>query len=95
MTATAFFESSDERLKTITSRTISSDGIDTLTFFHSGDPSRERIGYSAQEVKKVLPNAVTVDEKGFLKVDYKDVQAWKIQELIKRIEELEKMIARG
>jgi hypothetical protein len=89
MTATAFYESSDSRLKTITSRTTSSDGIDTITFYHDEDLSRERIGYVAQEVQNVLPNAVSTDENGFLKVDYKDVHSWKIMELMKRIEQLE------
>jgi hypothetical protein len=92
MTATAFFESSDSRLKTVIERYPSIDGIDTVKFVHNEDPTRERIGYIAQDVSNVLPDAVSFDTKGFMKVDYKDVQAWKIMELTKRIEELEALI---
>jgi hypothetical protein len=92
MTATAFFESSDLRLKTVIERISSGDGIDTIKFIHNEDSERERIGYSAQDVVKVLPGAISFDDKGYMKVDYKDVQAWKIMELTKRIEELEALI---
>jgi hypothetical protein len=92
MTATAFFESSDSRLKTITSRTTSSDGIDFIEFVHNEDTTnRHRLGYTAQDVAKVIPSAVTID-KGYMKVDYKDVHTFKIMELAKRIEELERII---
>jgi hypothetical protein len=95
MTATAFFESSDLRLKTVTSRISSGDGIDVIKFVHNEDSTnRQRIGYAAQDVDKVIPSAVTIDDKGYMKVDYKDVHTWKIMELTKRIEELEKMICK-
>jgi hypothetical protein len=93
MTATAFYESSDLRLKTVISRTASGDGIDVIKFIHNEDPAnRQRIGYAAQDVAQVLPSAVTVDSKDYMKVDYKDVHTWKIMELTKRIEELEAIV---
>lgn len=89
MTATGFFESSDIRLKTIVSREESFDEIDLIHYTLNSDPSRMRMGYAAQEVAQVLPDAVTSDKDGYLSVDYKEVHAWKIMQLQKRIEELE------
>jgi hypothetical protein len=94
MTATAFYESSDLKLKTVIERYSSIDGIDTVKFIHNEDPNRERIGYIAQEVNDILPSAVAIDRKGFMKVDYKDIQAWKIMELNKRIEKLENILTK-
>lgn len=89
MTATAFYESSDVRLKNVLSREESADNIDLITYTLSTDPSRTRLGYSAQEVMSVLPNSVSSDPNGYYTVDYKEVHAWKIMQLQKRIEELE------
>lgn len=94
MTATAFYESSDIRLKTVIGRLTSTDGIDTIKFVHDYDKNKERIGYSAQDVQRVLPSAVSSDERGFLKVNYKDVHTWKIFELTKKIEELEAKLSK-
>jgi hypothetical protein len=89
MTATAFYESSDIRLKNVLVREESSDSIDLITYTLSTDPKRKRLGYSAQEVMNVLPTSVSSDHNGYYTVDYKEVHAWKIMQLQKRIDELE------
>jgi len=90
VTATAFYESSDIRLKRLHIIENSKDGINAIqyTFRPSGT---DKWGYSAQQVRKILPYAVTTGEDGFLKVDYTTVHTFKIMKLEKRIEELEQL----
>ena len=88
VTATAFFEFSDVRFKNIleTNPIVSIDGIDVIKFTRKGD-TQVRYGYSAQQVKKVLPEAVVGID--MLVVNYIDVHTLKIASLEKRIAELE------
>lgn len=90
ITASAFYESSDIRLKRLHIIENSKDGINAIqyTFRPSG---KDKWGYSAQQVRKILPYAVTTGEDGFLKVDYTTVHTFKIMKLEKRIEELEQL----
>lgn len=91
VTATAFYESSDIRQKKVHKTFASADGINAIqyTFKPSGDL---KMGYSAQQVRTVLPYAVHEDSEGWLKVDYTSVHTYKIMLLEKRIAELEKLI---
>jgi hypothetical protein len=91
VTATAFYESSDIRQKTVHETLLSADGIDPIqyTFNPSG---ADKWGYSAQQVRSILPYAVTEGSDGFLKLDYTTVHTYKIAQLEKRIAELEKMV---
>ena len=88
VTATAFFEFSDIRFKNVleTNPVINSNGIDVIKFTRKGD-TQVRYGYSAQQVKKVLPEAVVGTD--MLVVNYIDVHTLKIASLEKRIAELE------
>lgn len=88
VTATAFFEFSDIRFKNVleTNPIVSIDGIDVIKFTRKGD-TQVRYGYSAQQVKKVLPEAVVGTD--MLVVNYIDVHTLKIASLEKRIAELE------
>ena len=78
--AVSFFESSDARLKNIISRSN-----DMVLFKWKPELKRDiktHIGYIAQEVQKVIPDAVKEDENGNLNVDY-------IQVLVKKVNDLE------
>jgi hypothetical protein len=83
VTATGFFQSSDERLKDIISR-----NGDVITYkWKDGRDNKNHVGYSAQEVQKVMPDAVNENaEDGMLSVNY-------IEVLVKKMAEMEKEIA--
>jgi hypothetical protein len=86
VTATGFFQSSDERLKDIISR-----NGDVITYkWKDGRDDKKHVGYSAQEVQKVMPDAVNEGEDGMLSVNYIEVLVAKIAELENRIKQLEK-----
>jgi len=84
-TATAFYESSDRRLKNILRR----DG-DVAYYTLKADPIKTKhIGYIAQEVQATNPDQVKADEKGMLSVNYIEILVQKVRDLEKRIAELE------
>ena len=86
VTAPAFFESSDLRLKDIIKR----DG--DLIYFKWKDRKDDliHIGYAAQEVQQKNPDQVRVDQAGMLAVNYIEILTEKVRMLEKRIEQLEK-----
>ena len=86
VTAAAFFESSDRRLKNVVKR----DGDVAYFKWKDGRDSKLHIGYLAQEVQQLLPDQVRADNNGMLSVNYIEVLVAKIRELEKRIEVLEK-----
>ncbi|MFB0903961.1 MAG: tail fiber domain-containing protein, partial [Nonlabens sp.] len=86
VTASGFFQSSDKRLKNIYKR----DGDVAYFKWKNGSDDKMHIGYIAQEVKKEFPDQVNKDDKGMLSVNYIEVLVAKIQDLEKRISELEK-----
>jgi hypothetical protein len=93
MWAQAYFESSDERLKNIQCKVGSFDNISTIYFkWKEGDEGLINVGYSAQEVKAVLPDAVRTDERGYFNVDYNQVHAYKLMKMEERLTELENII---
>jgi hypothetical protein len=86
VTATAFYQTSDLRLKDI----ISQDG-DVIKFTWK-DKRDEliHIGYVAQEIQKTNPDQVQEDKDGMLSVNYIEILVQKIQDLENRIKQLEK-----
>jgi hypothetical protein len=86
--ASAFYEASDIRFKNVleTNPSISALGIDVIKYTRNGS-DQIRYGYSAQQVKSVLPDAVFGDDE--LTVNYSDVHTLKIASLEKRVAELE------
>jgi len=88
VTATAFFESSDKTIKTLIEDNYQAKGIETITpklYLKNGV---EELGYFAQDVKPILPSAVTTGENGLLNLSYREVHTAKIARLEKEIEEL-------
>jgi hypothetical protein len=91
--ATAYYESSDLRKKNVLSELVGSDGINTITFkWKDGRDSLTHIGYAAQQVEKVLPDAVKTNPDGYKTINYDEVQTLKIANLEKEIAELKEMI---
>jgi hypothetical protein len=85
VTATGFFESSDERLKNI-AVAYQSDNFGALEFtWKDGRDSKNHWGYSAQAVQKWLPDAVQENNDGYLTVDYNQAHTFKIQKLEEEI----------
>ena len=84
MTASAFFQVSDMRLKiVIPHQHIYVENIAPITYLWKDPKKREspQVGYSAQEVQKVMPNAVSVDDNGMMSVNYIQVLVAKVAEL--------------
>ena len=89
-TGAGFFESSDARKKTIIEKYAGS-GVDTYKYTFN-ETGLDHYGYIAQEVEKVLPNAVTTREDGMKDVRYSEVHTFKIMLLENHIERLENRI---
>jgi hypothetical protein len=90
MFATAFFETSDCRLKNIHNTFSAYDGINFSQFSWKKDTDNKScFGYIAQEVEKVLPNAVHNNVEGYKQVDYNHVNTYKLSKLEERIAKLE------
>ncbi len=89
--AIAYFCTSDERLKNVKTRFCSFDTINPVEYsWKEGDPGIFHYGYTAQNVKETLPNAVTANNKGILSVDYAQVHTYKLMKLEEKISQLTK-----
>lgn len=85
ITANAFYEPSDIRLKNI----IEQQG-DVIRFtWKDGRDNSIHIGYIAQEMQKLYPNQVILGENGYLSVNYTEILVDKVARLEKRVKELE------
>jgi hypothetical protein len=90
MFATGFFETSDCRLKNIHNSFSAYDGINFTEFsWKTDNENKTCYGYIAQEVEKVLPNAIHNNIEGYKQVDYNQVNAYKLSKLEARIAKLE------
>jgi hypothetical protein len=94
ITASAVFESSDTTLKNISHWNYSDSSIPSIryTWKDRRDPLMH-IGYPAQSVQKILPDAVAKDMSGKLTVNYDEVHTYKISEIEKREKERAQEIA--
>ena len=91
--ATAFYETSDTRLKNIieTNPKVNVSGIDVIKFTRTDkDTEQVRYGYSAQQVKSILSDVVTGEN--YLNVNYTDVHTLKIAALELEVKELKELI---
>jgi hypothetical protein len=90
--ASAFFESSDIRLKNIITTSQSND-FGAISFnWKDGRDSKTHWGYSAQDVLKFIPDAIEKNKDGMMTVNYNEAHTWKIAKLEERIKELEKQL---
>ena len=100
VTATAFYQSSDERLKTFTEDyDIDLDNIKQIRTgrFHWNEDKNKTIngGVTAQTVEQYFPELVREDENGIKSVNYDGlavVAIAAIKKLTERVEELEKIV---
>jgi hypothetical protein len=90
--ATAFFESSDKRLKKEISENPTIDGISQIKPKLYIKDGKEELGYYAQDLEQVLPSSVSEGKDGFLALSYTQVHTAKIAQLESKIEQLEKLI---
>jgi hypothetical protein len=93
VTASAGFFNSDMRLKDLTDYDYNVSDIKPITYLWKDvRDNKKHVGYSAQEVQKVMPDAVNEDEKGFLSVNYIEVLVAKISQMEKEIAYLKSKI---
>ena len=89
----AIAQSSDNRLKNIHETFLSSDRINTIIYqWKDARDNLNHIGYGAQDVEKILPDAVFTDADGMKAVNYDEVHTYKIQQQEERIRELERRL---
>ena len=98
ITATAFYESSDERLKNSISNILKddiklSDKIKFKQYKFNNDPSKKHYGVIAQDLLDLgFNNLVKGDEKSYYSVDYISLLILKMQAMQNKIDELTKKI---
>jgi hypothetical protein len=92
VTATAFYESSDFRLKTLIESNPIIAGIEKLEAKLYEKNGKIELGYFAQDAELIMPYAVTKNEDGFLNLSYREVHTAKIARLEQRVAELEKQL---
>ena len=89
ITASGGFFNSDIRLKELVDYKYSVADIKPITYlWKDGRDDKKHIGYSAQEVQKVMPDAVNESSDGFLSVNYVEVLVAKIHSMELEIEQL-------
>jgi hypothetical protein len=94
LTATAFFESSDKRLKKQIEANYAPKNIqDIQTYLYQKDGKIE-VGYYAQEVSEIMPYAVAEGKDGFLAVAYNQVLVSKVQYLENELKALKDELGR-
>ncbi|MEY4629347.1 MAG: hypothetical protein RLZZ595_1673 [Bacteroidota bacterium] len=91
--AQSYISTSDARLKNVLQSWKNDDEIDFVQFrWKNGADNREHYGYLAQDVQKVLPDAVYANSEGMMAVNYEEVHSYKISKQEQRIKELEETV---
>jgi hypothetical protein len=88
VTGTAFFESSDFRLKTLINDNPIVAGIENLQAKLYEKNGKLELGYFAQDAEKIMPYAVTKNADGFLNLSYREIHTAKIARLEKEVAQL-------
>jgi hypothetical protein len=89
VTATAFYESSDSRLKILIEDNYQTKGIGEITPKLYTKNGKVELGYYAQDFIGVLDNAILKGSDDMLSLSYREVHTAKIYALEQRIKELE------
>lgn len=90
ITASGGFFNSDIRLKELVDYKYSVADIKPITYlWKDGRDDKRHVGYSAQAIREVMPDAVNEGKDGMLSVNYVEVLVAKIAELENRIKLLE------
>jgi hypothetical protein len=92
VTASAFFESSDMRLKEVIDQDYRSVGIEKIKPKLYKKNGKIELGYYAQDFESLLPYAVTIGEDYYLNLSYSSVHTAKIAYLEDSIEEIKAKI---
>jgi len=90
--ASAFYESSDRRIKDLIEDNYRVNDIETIRPKLYKKNGKIELGYYAQDVQPILSNAVTVNEDGYLNLSYREVHTAKIAYLEDSIEEIKAKI---
>jgi hypothetical protein len=86
--ASAYYESSDLRLKNVLN-SINSSNFSAIEFnWKDKRDLKNHWGYAAQDVLKFIPDAVETNEDGMMTVNYNEAHTWKIAQIEKEIAEL-------
>lgn len=92
VTATAFFESSDKRLKNEINDNPTIANIESVKPKLYTKNDVQELGYYAQDFQEILPSAVSEGADGFLSLSYTQVHTAKIAQLEHKIAQLEELI---
>ena len=87
--ATAYFESSDIRLKDVLTNSYSENFSAIEFMWKDKRDDKKHWGYAAQDVMKYIPDAIEVNNDGMMTVNYNEAHTWKIAQLEAKIVELE------
>lgn len=85
-----FFDTSDMRLKNKVKTKFDASKINSFSYqFKDKKDNKTHVGYSAQQVRLYMPDAVKKDDKGNLSVNYIEVLVQKVSQLEAKIKNLE------
>jgi len=87
--ATAYYESSDIRLKDVITNSYSENFSAIEFMWKDKRDDKKHWGYAAQDVMKYIPDAIEVNNDGMMTVNYNEAHTWKIAQLEAKILELE------
>lgn len=92
VTAGAFYESSDKRLKSLIDEDFKYSKIYGIKAKYYVKDGVKELGYFAQDVQKALPSAVIKGGDGYLDLSYRQVHTAKISYLENEVKNLKKLI---
>jgi hypothetical protein len=92
VTASAFYESSDRRIKDLIQDNYRVNDIETIRPKLYKKNGKIELGYYAQDIESIFSHAISVNDDGFLNLSYREVHTAKIAYLEDSIEEIKAKI---